>query len=67
MRAVFAALVLLCACAHAREERTVCPEYRGQRCLAGQTCALDKQRGCEICQCSPATGVGPDGNPTVNK
>ena len=67
MRAFLAAAWLLCACAHAKDDRTVCPEYRGQRCLAGQTCTLDKQRGCEVCQCAPATNVGADGKPTVIK
>ncbi len=67
MRAFLAAALLLCACAHGKDDRTVCPEYRGQRCLAGQTCTLDKQRGCEVCQCAPATNVGADGKPTVNK
>ncbi|HYV66079.1 MAG TPA: hypothetical protein VE964_07535 [Myxococcales bacterium] len=68
MRALLAAALLLCACAHAKEkeESTVCPESRGQRCLTAQKCALDKQRGCEVCQCSPASGTGPDGKPTVN-
>jgi hypothetical protein len=66
MRAFLVASLLLCACAHAREESTVCPEYRGQRCLTPQKCSLDKQRGCEVCQCSPAAVVGPDGKPTVN-
>src|SRR5438132_224713 len=48
MRALLAAALLLCACAHGKDDRTICPEYRGQRCLGAQTCALDKQRGCEV-------------------
>jgi hypothetical protein len=66
MRAFVAAALLLCACAHAKDDTTVCPEYRGQRCLTAQKCSLDKQRGCEVCQCSPAAVMGPDGKPTVN-
>jgi hypothetical protein len=66
---VMAVLVLALggACAHAygKDDRTICAEDRGQRCLAGQTCAMDKQRGCELCQCRPAGNTGPDGNPTL--
>ena len=51
------------ACAHGKDDRTICPEYREQRCLAGQKCALDKVRGCEICQCESPSSTGPDGNP----
>ncbi len=58
-------LALAGACAHGKDNRTICAEYRGQRCLAGQTCTMDKQRGCEVCQCRPAANTGPDGNPTL--
>jgi hypothetical protein len=69
MRAFIIAALLLCACAHTRDTRddtAVCPEYRGQSCLTAQKCVLDKQRSCEVCQCSPASVKGPDGRPTVN-
>lgn len=65
MRVFLAAALLLCACAHGKDDRTICPEYRGQRCLGAQTCAIDKQRGCEVCACK-GTNIGPDGKPTVN-
>ena len=68
MRALLAAALLCCACAHpqGRDDASVCAEYRGQRCLTAQKCTLDKQRGCEVCQCSPASVKGPDGRPTEN-
>jgi hypothetical protein len=53
------------ACAHGKDDKTVCPEYRAQRCLAGQECAMDKDRGCKVCRCEGVSQTGPDGNPTL--
>ena len=53
------------ACAHGKDDKTVCPEYRGQRCLAGQQCVMDKDRGCQVCRCEGVVQTGPDGNPTL--
>jgi hypothetical protein len=67
MRAAIAAgaIALSFACAHGKEDRTICPEYRAQRCLAGQECAMDKDRGCKVCHCEGVVKTGPDGNPTL--
>lgn len=45
------------ACAHMREDTTVCPEYRELRCLTSVECSMDEQRGCKVCRCAPAPGV----------
>jgi hypothetical protein len=66
MRGVAAILVALSfGCAHGKSDETICPEYRGQRCVAGQECTLDKDRGCKVCRCENAGQTGPDGNPTL--
>jgi hypothetical protein len=67
MRAAVAAVLaaLSFACAHGKDDKTVCPEYRGQRCLAGQQCVMDKDRGCQVCRCEGVTQTGADGNPTL--
>ena len=61
--AVLAALSF--ACAHGKDDKTICPEYRAQRCLAGQQCVMDKDRGCQVCRCEGVVQTGPDGNPTL--
>ena len=53
------------ACAHGKSDGTICPEYREQRCVAGQQCVEDKGRGCKVCHCEAVTNTGPDGNPTL--
>ena len=65
MRAALLLLALCSACAAGKENTTICEEYRDQRCLAGQECTLDKERGCELCRCKPAGNTGPDGNPAL--
>jgi hypothetical protein len=39
------------SCAHQQKDRTVCPEYRNMRCVAGPRCSMDHARGCRVCQC----------------
>jgi hypothetical protein len=56
---IFAAL----ACAHLKEDKTVCAESRGLRCLTREICAMDEQRGCQVCRCESAMNLGPDGKP----
>lgn len=51
MRLLFLVVVLCSACAHLKDDQTVCAEYREMRCLAGTTCDYDKLRGCKVCQC----------------
>lgn len=44
------------ACAHAKDDATVCPEYRNVRCLSDLICSTDKERGCRVCRCESALG-----------
>lgn len=58
----------LAGCATLKNDRTVCPEYRGMHCATRPECSMDQARGCQVCQCQPAatndgrlpTGVAPD-------
>jgi hypothetical protein len=52
-----AAVALLTACATLKNDLTVCPEYRDQRCAFGSECSMDKERGCKVCQCAPPAGT----------
>lgn len=49
-------LLFLGGCHHgakkARKNNTVCPESRGLWCMTTPECSYDKERGCEVCQCS---------------
>jgi hypothetical protein len=45
---------LTLSCAHMRQDKTVCPEYRGMYCATAPECSFDQSRGCSVCQCSPA-------------
>lgn len=63
--ALLASLLAL-GCAHVKEDKTVCAEYRGMRCLAGAVCAMDKARGCQVCHCESVAPQGRDGNPTLS-
>lgn len=45
-----------CACAHAKDDATVCPEYRHVRCLSDLVCSTDKERSCRVCRCESALG-----------
>jgi hypothetical protein len=61
MRTIFAtiAIALAAGCIHSRSD-SICAEYRGQFCVAGQSCSFNKLRDCMVCQCSPVaatTGV----------
>lgn len=53
------------ACAAHQKDRTVCPEYRDQRCVAGARCSMDHARGCRVCQCVPIDQP-PEGAPDSN-
>ena len=55
--------LLALSCAHLRDDRTVCAESRGLRCLTRTVCAMDSARGCQVCRCEAATATGPDGKP----
>lgn len=59
-------LIALSSCAALRPppDKTVCPESRDLRCIAGSECSMDATRGCRVCQCAsisePMNGVQPD-------
>ncbi len=54
------ALLLAGCAAQFKESGTVCPEYRNLRCATAPDCALDRDRGCLVCQCSkPGIDLGP--------
>lgn len=50
------AAALLFGCATLANSKTACPEYRDLRCATGPECSMDRERGCEVCQCSPSAG-----------
>ena len=66
MRLSWILVLATLSCATLRDDKTVCEEDRGLRCMAGTKCELDKARGFQVCQCESATNTGPDGNPTLN-
>ncbi|MFP2912568.1 hypothetical protein ACLESD_47655 [Pyxidicoccus sp. 3LFB2] len=65
-----AALTVLSACSHGGKNEdkkgdTLCPEARELTCLSGKECAMDRERGCETCQCSRGDALTPtDRQPT---
>jgi hypothetical protein len=64
MRRLFLLLLLTAGCAWAKKDTSVCPEYRDQHCVAGQSCSMDNARGCRVCQCDPMdpnVGAPPNG------
>ena len=66
MRFLFSSLLALSlGCAHVKDDKTVCTEYRAMRCVAGAVCAMDKARGCQVCHCESVAPQGRDGNPTL--
>ncbi len=59
-----AMLTALSACSHGRKNEdkpgeTRCPESRNLTCITGTDCTLDRERGCETCQCSKADALSP--------
>jgi len=56
-------LLALCACAHLKEDQTVCQESRDVRCLGRTACTMDAARGCRVCRCEAVSTEGPDGRP----
>ena len=61
MRTIFATVAIAFAsgCIHSRSD-SICAEYRGQFCVAGQSRSFNKVRDCMVCQCSPiaaTTGI----------
>ncbi|MFY1828778.1 hypothetical protein ACN47A_22865 [Myxococcus fulvus] len=56
--------VALVGCSHGgqREEKkgdTRCEESRNLSCITGTECSMDRDRGCEVCRCSPADALTP--------
>ncbi len=63
-----AAIAALFACSHGKakpyslkNDKTICAEYRDLVCLTAEECSMDEQRGCRVCQCSPAYPAPQDG------
>ena len=59
--------VALAGCRHGseREEKrgeTRCAESRNLTCVTGVNCTMDRERGCEVCRCSTASGLEPTDN-----
>ncbi len=59
-----AALMALSACSHGsrnedKKGETRCPESRNLSCITGTQCSMDRERGCETCQCSKADALSP--------
>ena len=50
-RVLMLAWALAAGCAHGKGGEAVCPEYRERFCLAQRDCALDRSRGCLVCEC----------------
>lgn len=59
MRPLVVALLLLASGCQlfrsTKEESTRCPESQGLVCLTAVVCSADVDRGCLVCQCSPAS------------
>jgi len=51
--------VAFASCATMKSDLTVCPEYRGLRCMTAVECSMNAARGCQVCQCSPAGPTSP--------
>ena len=49
-------LAMFGGCASLAKSKTVCPEYRDRLCATAPECSMDRERGCQVCQCSPSTG-----------
>ena len=62
MRYLLIACLLSVGCSHAfRNSTTVCPEYRDLACTSSPECSMDRDRGCQVCQCGtpgPADKAG---------
>ena len=63
MRSLLLLAALLCGCATLKDDKTVCPESRALRCATPVRCAMDRDRGCQVCRCESAAPEGPDGKP----
>jgi hypothetical protein len=69
MRYLFIACLLSVGCSHSfKSSTTVCPEYRSLACTSAPECSMDRDRGCQVCQCAPPgvvdkTGGLPNGLP----
>lgn len=61
-----AVLVAATGCSHGDKKDKAgdvrCPESRDLSCITGQSCTLDRERGCEVCRCSKADALEPTDN-----
>jgi hypothetical protein len=64
LRLLLILLIASSGCAWSKKDTSVCPEYRDQHCVAGQSCSMDATRACRVCQCDPMdhqVGASPPG------
>ena len=63
---VAALLVAAAGCSHGdkkdKQGDVRCPESRDLTCVTGLSCTMDRERGCEVCRCSPADALTPTDN-----
>jgi hypothetical protein len=45
-------------CATTSNDATVCPEHQNLRCVGRVVCDMDRERGCQVCQCEDVTKMG---------
>jgi len=57
---VAAVLGVALASGCALNEKDLCPESRGLRCVTGTDCSRDAARGCSVCRCSNPYPTAPD-------
>jgi hypothetical protein len=58
-----AVLVAAAGCSHGDKKEKQgdvrCPESRDLTCIAGKDCTMDRERGCEVCQCARGDALSP--------
>lgn len=63
---VAAVLLAAAGCSHGdkkdKQGDVRCAESRDLTCVTGESCTLDRDRGCEVCRCSPADALTPTDN-----
>lgn len=57
-------LAAVAGCSHGAKNEdkkgdTRCPESRNLTCISGKDCTMDRERGCEVCQCSRGDALSP--------
>ncbi|QSQ20893.1 hypothetical protein JY651_37580 [Pyxidicoccus parkwayensis] len=59
-------LAAVSACSHGDKKDKAgdvkCAESRNLTCITGESCSLDRDRGCEVCRCADADALTPTDN-----